>query len=174
MLIIAILAALILGASGYVLKKGALARTEAGVRAIGAALEAYRSDNVIYPRNTDTDALDARLSGNPSAYQAASLFLYKSLSGDSDGNRVSETKGYYSFPINMLFPKESASNVLYIQDPFGFSFGYSTAAAKALEAGTGATAGYNPNYDLWSTAGKATAPSPGNATDVTLQWIKNW
>jgi hypothetical protein len=48
--------------------------------------------------------------------------------------------------------------VIGIRDPFGNPYGYST---KMASSGNG---GYNPTFDLWSTA---------NSTDQN-QWIKNW
>src|SRR2546425_7858146 len=80
--IIIILAGLILSTVGYVQKKGARSRAETEIAAMSAALESYKADNGIYPRDaTITDTLDARVSGNPANYQAASLFLYDSLFG---------------------------------------------------------------------------------------------
>src|SRR2546427_3565326 len=84
--IIIILAGLVLSTVGYVQKKGARARAETEIAAMSAALESYKADNGIYPRNADTDGLNARASGNPCAYQAASLYLYKQLSGDTNAN----------------------------------------------------------------------------------------
>src|SRR5205085_2122538 len=50
--IIVILAGLILSTVGYVQKKGARSRAEAEIAAISAALESYKADNGIYPRDT--------------------------------------------------------------------------------------------------------------------------
>ena len=64
--IIIILAGLILSTVGYVQKKGARSRAEAEIAAISAALESYKADNGIYPRdttNSTTDNLNARTSG---------------------------------------------------------------------------------------------------------------
>src|SRR3989440_10824324 len=70
--IIIILGSLILSTVGYVQKKGARARAETEIAAMSAALESYKADNGIYPRNSDTDSLNAQTSGNPTTYQAAS------------------------------------------------------------------------------------------------------
>src|SRR5260221_12215916 len=59
--IIIILAGLILSTVGYVQKKGARSRAEAEIAAMSAALESYKADNGIYPRDTNTDTLDARV-----------------------------------------------------------------------------------------------------------------
>src|SRR6266480_5912920 len=87
--IMIILAGLLLSTFGYMQKKGARARAETEIAAISAACESYKADNGIYPREaSSTDLLDAKVSGDPSAYQSASLYLYKQLSGDSAANRT--------------------------------------------------------------------------------------
>src|SRR5215813_1437443 len=80
--IIAVLTGLLLSTVGYARKKGARVRAETEIAAMSAALESYRSDNGIYARDCNADELVASSSGNPTAYQAASLYLYKQLSGD--------------------------------------------------------------------------------------------
>ncbi len=186
--IIIILAGLILATVGYVQKKGATSRAAAEIAAMSAALESYKADNGIYPRDISpayTDRLDARDNGNPTArptpniYQKASQFLYGQLSGDYDnsnpaastnyntqidGGEVSN-RAYFTFKPQML--NTTTTTVNFIRDPFGNSYGYSTAQA----ANPGSSAGYNPTFDLWSTAGLTA--SPLTAT-VTAQWIKNW
>ncbi|MEY2521108.1 MAG: hypothetical protein QOF24_2867 [Verrucomicrobiota bacterium] len=176
MAIILILAGLILATSSYVQKKGARSRAEAEIAAMSAALENYKADNGIYPRGnasgattspSDTDNLDARVNANPSTYQSASLFLYKQLSGDSNADLQPPggAKSYFSFKPQMLSGGRDANgnltSVLFIRDPFGTSYGYSTAYQNAQ------TTGYNPTFDLWSTA---------NADPLTdrSQWVKNW
>src|SRR6476620_7591930 len=124
--IIIVLAGLVLSTVGYARKKGARARAETEIAAMSAALENYKADNGVYPREaSSTDMLDARLSGNPSGYQTASLYLYKQLSGDFAANRTPTGKGYMVFKPNMLFPADQTQNVLFIQDPFSNSYGYS-------------------------------------------------
>jgi prepilin-type N-terminal cleavage/methylation domain-containing protein len=167
--VIIILAGLILSTVGYVQKKSARARAETEIAAMSAACENYKADNGIYPRDaSSTDVLDARVSGDPSNYQAASLYLYKQLSGDSSGNRSPTGKSYMEFKPKMLLPAGGTGTVTAIADPFGNSYGYSTANQ------TDPTKGYNPTFDLWSTSGLTTNP-PGTPPDtVTPQWIKNW
>jgi hypothetical protein len=67
----------------------------------------------------------------------------------------------------MLFPPDQTQNVQYIQDPFGYSYGYSTTFQHDLDQGLQPTHGYNPTFDLWSTAG-------GTTTSDIPKWIKNW
>src|SRR6266576_2285837 len=162
-IIIFILAGRVLSISSYVQNKGKHARAETEIAAMSAALESYKADNGIYPRNSDTDSLNAQTSGNPTTYQAASLYLYNSLFGTTSGSRTPNTgaKSYFVFKPNMLSPDDQTLNVQYIRDPFRNSYGYST-----IQAATG-TGGYNPTFDLWSTNGLT------SGTDST-QWIKNW
>jgi general secretion pathway protein G len=166
--IIIVLAGLVLSTVGYARKKGARARAETEIAAMSAACENYKADNGVYPQEaSSTDMLDARLSGNPSGYQTASLYLYKQLSGDFAANRTATGRGYMVFKPNMLFPADQTQNVLYIQDPFSDSYGYSTIQAATQNT----TKGYNPTFDLWSTA--SLTSSPPTAADQN-QWIKNW
>jgi len=169
--VIIILTGLVLSTVGYVQKKGARARAETEIAAMSAALESYKADNGIYPRNADTDGLNTRTSGNPCAYQAASLYLYKQLSGDTNANFQYGAKSYFTFKPNMLGTSSTVTTdacgntltpttVSYIRDPFGNIYGYSTIQAATQDS----TQGYNPTFDLWSTA---------NSTDPN-QWIKNW
>ncbi len=190
--IIIVLAGLILSTMGYVRKKGARSRAETEIAAMSAALESYKADNAVYPRpqpapNTTTDTLDARTMGDPTTanYKAASLVLYRALSGDRNLNRIVDAAdesldidgstlgtpltqlptSYYTFKPNQLSPTDQSLPIEFIRDPFGNSYGYST----ANQADPTTPKGYNPTFDLWSTAGTTS----GSATDQ-LQWIKNW
>ena len=158
-MVIFILAALVLAASSYVQNKGARARAETEIAAMSAALESYKADNGIYPRDaTNTDSVNPATSPVPTT---ASKYLYEQLSGDTNDDRTPETKSYFTFRPNMLVPAPpSTGNVTAIRDPFGNPYGYSTAKAA------GQAYGNNPTYDLWSTA--------GDTTSNPTKWIKNW
>jgi general secretion pathway protein G len=163
-IIILILAGLVLSISSYVQNKGARARAETEIAAMSAALESYRADNGIYPTSAITNALDPA-TPTPSSYVTACQDLYIRLSGDSDGNPTtttsSDTKNYLGFlKPNMLKPNPPGAGT-YFCDPFGNSYGYSTAKAS------GAPSGNNPTFDLWSTAG-------GKTPADVAKWIKNW
>jgi prepilin-type N-terminal cleavage/methylation domain-containing protein len=137
--IIIILAGLILSTVGYVQKKGARSRAETEIAAMSAACESYES---------------------------ASLYLYTQLSGtNADRTPITGSKSYFTFKPNQLSPSDQTLPVEFIRDPFGNSYGYST-ANQADPA-----KGYNPTFDLWSTAGLTSDP-PTDA--ITQQWIKNW
>jgi prepilin-type N-terminal cleavage/methylation domain-containing protein len=158
MTIILVLSGLIFGASSYVQNKGRRSRAEAEIAAMSAALENYKADNGIYPTDpVKTDLVDPNVSPPPSG---ASLFLYEKLAGDSNDDRVAEATSYFSFKPNQLSPADQTQNVAFIRDPFGNSYGYSTAKAASPAGITG----HNPTFDLWCTA---------NETDPA-RWIKNW
>jgi prepilin-type N-terminal cleavage/methylation domain-containing protein len=172
--IIIVLAGLVLSTVGYVQKKGARSRAETEIAAMSAACESYKADNGIYPQDaTTTDTLNARVSGDPTnpSYKQASLYLYTQLSGtNADRSLITGARSYFAFKPNQLSPSDQAQPVEFIRDPFGNSYGYSTAQA----ANPGGSAGYNPTFDLWSTAGLTSNP-PGTPPDtITPQWIKNW
>ena len=164
MTVIVILAGLVLSTVGYVQKKAARSRAETEIAAIAAACESYKADNGIYPRSaTTTDTLDARSTINMTNYQTASQYLYGEIAGDPDFDGVPNpnSKSYMRFKPNMLGMDNA--NKVYPRDPFGNSYGYST-----VQAATGNNSlGYNPTFDLWSTAGLTSGADP-------TQWIKNW
>ena len=184
--VIIILTGLVLSTVGYIQKKGARARAETEIAAMAAALESYKADNGVYPSNSVTNNLDPRTNGDPgtTAYSFASQYLYGELSGDRNFNYVIDpseqgNRSYFAFKSTppsadgtsnsgMLSITRSGSTytVNYIRDPFGNSYGYSTAQA----ANPGGSTGYNPTFDLWSTGGTVDATNPPNQS----QWIKNW
>jgi len=165
--IITVLTGLILSTVGYARKKAALARAETEIAAMSAACENYKADNGAYPTNSDTQTLDPTNELDPTVnppndYTRASLWLYKQLSGDATGSRQLSAKSYMTFKPNMLLPPPpSTATVTAIADPFGNSYGYST---KMAVTGGG---GYNPTFDLWSTAS-------GTTSNDLPKWIKNW
>jgi type II secretory pathway pseudopilin PulG len=201
--IITVLTGLVLSTVSYARKKAALARAETEIAAMAAACENYKADNGIYPRdptaNTATDRLNAKTDGNPvlnpappnpsgATYPLASLVLYRALSGDRNLDRSITTadenfnidgttltppltqlpQSYFGFKPNMLSPTDQAQNVQYVRDPFGNAYGYST--AFQYDPNTG----YNPTFDLWSTAGLTANPPVAPPDTITPQWIKNW
>jgi len=172
--IVTVLTGLVLSMAGYARKKAATTRAGAEIAAMSAACENYRADNGIYPANSDTNTLNAQTSFNPSAYQAATLYLYNALFGATAGSRTPNTgaKSYFVFKANMLFPADQTQAVQYIQDPFGNSYGYSTIDNPVVNPNP--TPGYNPTFDLWSTAGVAPSPTPAPPATQQDQWIKNW
>jgi prepilin-type N-terminal cleavage/methylation domain-containing protein len=195
MVIILVLVGLVLATSSYVHNKGARTRAEAEIAALSAALENYKADNGVYPRdltpNTATDKLNSRTMGNPTSatepFKSASLVLYRALSGDRNLDRTVTTQdenynidgsalsppltqppaSYFPVKPNQLSPSDQSQLVQFIRDPFGNSYGYSTAYQYR------STTGYNPTFDLWSTSNLGIDP-PGSNDTITPQWIKNW
>src|SRR5882762_4535854 len=111
--IIIILTGLVLSTVGYVQKKAARSRAETEIAAMSAALESYKADNGIYPRDNTTtgytDGLNARInlapapSPSPNAYTSASFYLYSQLSGlDQNQQPVAGMKSYFTFRPQML------------------------------------------------------------------------
>jgi len=208
--VILIIAAFVVNAAGLAQRKAARARALGEISTMSAACESYKADNGTYPRQagvTEADQtgngdapIDPKKHGNPAGqnYQKASQFLYVELSGDKDLNGVlnggsEPKKGYMAFDKNQLGTTKDENGgitkVNYIQDPFGVSYGYSTAGAQAeelfkAEAATkgdkatprGADSpGFNPTFDLWSTAGSKVPGSASASTDLDRnQWVKNW
>ncbi len=183
--IIAILAALTLGAASGVMSKAARSRASAEVQAISTALESYKTDNGAYPAssglltNSPYSTTDGSVSGG--LYQKSSQLLYQSLSGQTNflDTPLPGTKSYMAFKKNQLGNASAAAgtastsaSATYIQDPWGYSYGYSTGTG-----GGGATTNYPYNgngfFDLWSTGGLTTT-SANNALTNTATWISNW
>ena len=159
MAIILVLAGLILATSSYISNKGARSRAEVEIAAMSAALENYKTDNGIYPSDI---TIDARTIGDPAQYQTASTTLFKNLSGDLNGDGQSDpgVTSYMAFKPNQT---GGTTAPFFVKDPFGNSYGYSTIFQ------TDSTKGYNPTFDLWSTAGTSTTGTPN-----PVPWIKNW
>jgi prepilin-type N-terminal cleavage/methylation domain-containing protein len=212
MVVIAILAALILNIHSFVNAKASSSRAQGEIQAMSAACESYKADNGSYPRlaTTTEGTLSSSVPATQSAppispmtnfdpvqadakvYQAASLFLYEQLSGDlnADGlHQTNEPAPYMNFrpdQIGKLTP--TATQISYLQDPYGNSYGYSTAAAadedayqQAIQTNPAATRvtthGFNSTFDLWSTGGKNAKPASSSTADqnaVWGRWIKNW
>jgi len=153
---------------------------------MSAACENYKADNGVYPRgngalgNTnppyDTDQLETNSDpqgGDPGNFLNSALYLYRQLSGDSDGNPTTsgagDTRGYFTFKPNMLNPSPPGPNT-YIKDPFGYAYGYSTLG----NANPSDTRGNNPTFDLWSTCGETAKKTGETFQQYQQRWIKNW
>jgi prepilin-type N-terminal cleavage/methylation domain-containing protein len=218
--IIVVLAGLVVGVAGYATKRSAQARATGEIKMLESGCENYKSDNGAYPREVltsgqpgVTDLISPKNNFTPTAtqYTNASLFLYKELTGDKKGSGTTpdgvpddgEPRYLKDLDPRILNVRRDTSTkaireVRYLQDPFGFSYGYSTAAAKAEQdfqreliiwntkrTGTpprrpqGALLpGFNTgSYDLWSTAGSNPSSSPSADAAKELEWskwLKNW
>jgi prepilin-type N-terminal cleavage/methylation domain-containing protein len=167
--IIAILAALTLYAGSAMMNKAARSRASAEIQAMSTALESYKTDNGIYPQVTSGMATNAYSANDGSQvgglYQTSSQLLYLSLSGQTNftDNPVAGAKSYMAFKANQIGnPTGAAAGGSYVQDPWRYSYGYST--------GTTNTPPYNGTgfFDLWSTGGLLTAKANVNT------WLSNW
>src|SRR4051812_4373074 len=208
MVIIAIIAGLVMGVAGITIQKGNRSRAQGEIAGITASAERYKTDNGDYPRQDgitedtkgQTPPIDPRTDGDPTArkYEDASQFLYGQLAGDSLLNGkpgANGEKNYMNFTPGMIEKTGTGAEtrILYVKDPFGHSYGYSTMGMRMEElykekaAGadrnvdtkkgqardTTNTFGYNAGiFDLWSTAGQKKAPSISPA--VQAKWVKNW
>ena len=182
--IIIVLGGLVLSTVGYARKKSARARAETEIAALSAACENYKADNGIYPRASVTDTFTAITNRTPpdpqptsydpsvTAYSFTSFDLYGKLSGNPSGDRTTYTQQrYFQFKPNMLSPPDGTGTVTAIRDPFGNSYGYSTAQAFYIDnPGSNPNYGFNPTFDLWTTSGTSTAT---NAAYEKV-WITNW
>ena len=192
--LIAILAGLVALITPLVHRNGARARAEGEIKTLSGGLESYKIDNGSYPQDPQkTDALDPRQNMVADAsqtgtapYSMSSRFLYESLTGDTNdtGKAGAMTKNYApdfwkASRLGGIKTDGVVTTVGFIADPFGNSYGYSTAGladeqqfrqALATPSTAGSAArkgkGYNPTFDLWSTAGDTL----GN----TAKWAKNW
>jgi prepilin-type N-terminal cleavage/methylation domain-containing protein len=155
--------------------------------------------------NVPSDLLDPRTMGNSESnnalYANASLELYEALTGDLSQSGTGGGPGVTNYIHDMKpdvmgrsypdVPVSGTNQVQYLSDPFGNCYGYSTANSTSASTGTNtvqgypttssAYPGYNPTFDLWSTAGSVSSPysgggatAPGSAGDPALQWTKNW
>ena len=133
---------------------------------LSVALESYKDEHGTYPSDPlSTEQLKPKTSFDPGSYIKASQFLYRALSGGeiqgADGKNAAERRVYLEFPRQMLRAGEPGGT--YIADPWGNSYGYSTFKSVHPES----LDGYNPTFDLWTTAG-------GKREKDQARWTKNW
>lgn len=187
MAIIAILAALTLGAASGVMNKAARSRAAGEIQGMSTALESYKTDNGAYPTvnvatgfvmpgtlvtNSAADPYHATtLDGTMVDYQNNSQVLYLALSGQTNfiDNPGAGVKSYMSFKRNQVADAGSGS---YVQDPWGYSYGYSTGTTNNAPA---PSYPYNGAgfFDLWSTGG-VLQPKLAATPSLTNTWVSNW
>ena len=215
--IIVLLTGLVISVGVYVHRKGALARTAGEVKMLESACENYKGDTGSYPRDTEvnsvTDNLNPKVDFIPTTgtYAKSSLFLYKELTGDKsttgdadlggtsaggppngipDFGEPRYLKEFEPRILNAVKDKATGkiTTVNFFQDAFGFSYAYSTAAAKdeqkfrtdlltdpsTAKRPTGSDLhGFNAgSFDLWSTGGKTMKDTTDDLT--WAGWVKNW
>jgi prepilin-type N-terminal cleavage/methylation domain-containing protein len=188
MAIIAVLAALTLGAAAGVKAHAFRNRAQSEIEAMKAGLESYKIDNGAYPVGTTAvQPAPSSLLGppgvanypldptNPSgvnfaAYQTASQALFQALYGAAyiGVAPAAGVKSYMNFNTSQVGSPNGPT--AYVKDPWNNPYGYSTGDVLSPQVqypfnGTG-------SFDLWTTAGNSAAtaslPNPVNA------WITNW
>jgi prepilin-type N-terminal cleavage/methylation domain-containing protein len=215
MAIIVILAGIVVGLAGYVTKKSNLTRAQGEMSMLKAALENYKAETGGYPQEVIgddgegvTDLLSPKRHFIPTSteYSNSSQYLYKQLTGDKTGTsnqpdgvpddgEPSYLKQYDKNRILAVDKNSSTGAIIKVkgfQDPFGYYYGYSTAAARtervfqsdfkkgnATSRKTGDDMpGYNTaSYDLWCTAGSKPTTNPSSPAlkeRETAKWEKNW
>ena len=163
--IIAILASLILYAGIGVIKKGQRSRASAEIAAMSTALDGYKTDNGIYPPSDGVLLTNAynTYDGTSSNYQTNSTLVFIALTGQNylGATPAAGVKSYMNLKANQV--GNPGGPFSYVKDPWGNSYGYSTATNAA-----GITP-YNGNgfFDLWSTGGE-------KAGGLQAAWLSNW
>jgi type II secretory pathway pseudopilin PulG len=214
MTVILILTGLVISIAGYVINKGNVTRARGELQMLDTAMKGYKADSGTYPQDMQpalasegvTDKLKSRVHFIPieKVYEDANIFLYKELTGDREGKGTDPdgipeegARIYWTDIQPQMLKVERDANkkivrVRYIQDPWGYAYGYSTAALyeeqkyeKKLKAGekpdklTGdASPGFNPESpDMWSTGNSrptAQPTSPVEKEKLWAKWQKNW
>jgi len=175
MAIIAILAALILGAGMGLIQTGLRSRAKAEIQAMSTAAEGYKTDNGIYPQSDGVQLLTnspyQNYDGTSVNYQTNATLLYLALSGQTNFTDMPApgTKAYMTFKANQIGSPTANS---YVQDPWKMAYGYSTGTPT-----TANTTNYPYNgsgfFDLWSTGGVTSAQVSAKPA-LTNTWISNW
>ena len=211
MAVILILTGLVIQISSYVTNRGSKARATAEIAMLSTACESYKADAGAYPEDLGAEGVTNALKPkkdfrpNKSEYELASRFLYKELSGDTLGKGdfpdgipdKDEPRYLKEFDPKLLKTTKDTggkiTEVKFIQDPFGYAYGYSTAAARderkylqdLKEKGSAARRpsaqdmdGFNAaSFDLWSTGGSKPSDDPTSEKEKELEWakwVKNW
>lgn len=179
--IIAILATLILAAASGLEAQGERKRSMSEIDGMSAALENYKRDNGLYPpannllvKGTSPNlSYDITVAPNTDggSYELASSALYQALSGQTNFITTTAPSGsvYFAFTKKQIgISSSSLANQgnTYAQDPWGYSYGYSTGDSLIPQQQTPFRgSGF---FDLWSTGGWT--PSSGS----TNNWVVNW
>jgi prepilin-type N-terminal cleavage/methylation domain-containing protein len=203
--VIVVLTAMVVGVAGLVQSRSARARAKVEIAMLSLAVDRYKSEVGTYPRTERTDKLSPREDFQPTKgkYAEACLDLYKELTGDKmepcDGVPEPDAVSYLKeFDARILkktttgVGADKKTKIEGFQDPYGYTYGYSTAAAaveaeylkdlrkdpdKARPKGKDAK-GYNSaGFDMWSTVGSNPSgelKSDKEKTTEQAKWEKNW
>ena len=126
---------------------------------MSAACENYKADTGVYRSSKrasgrDLDGLDPSTTNLDDYKMPFTLHVRPNFSEISTSSGTPDTgvRSYMTFKPTLLLrddmsnPPSSTNQVTAIRDPFGNSYGYSTARA----ANPSGNAGYNPTFDLWT------------------------
>jgi len=166
--IIAILAAITLGVSGYAQRRAGASRAQSEIAAISAALDKYKMDNGVYPATaaipTANNGYDPTIS--PYAYTNNATVLYTNLAGRAHYTNAPSGPVYMEFTVSQLTTNAGAAD--YVTDPFGYPYGYVADDPTVPTAYVVYNKGF---FDLWSTRGQSGTTAASQNAD---QWISNW
>jgi hypothetical protein len=140
----------------------------------------YKSDNGVYaPADTFAKGTNDYASVQDDVvtgtnYEGSSILLYQALSGKTNFDDVpvaGVTKTYTSFKATQIANITPGSGNSYVQDPWGYAYGYYTGDTATPQqyppfTGTGL-------FDLWSTGG-TTATANSTTPGWTNTWVSNW
>ncbi len=163
--IISILLGLVIFAGTGALKSALISRTRTEIGGMKSALTAYKIDNGAFPVSTSLSGPPAGNYPTPSgpadpAYTLSSQVLFSSLAGRTSFTSTTLTGKVY-FPFTSAQVGNPSGNT-YVQDPFQYSYGYST-QLSATQYPNGGPA----FYDIWSVG-----PIP-MSTNVNT-WVTSW
>lgn len=200
--IIGILTALTLGAAKVVQDKAARSRAQGEISAIELALERYKIDNGDYPTSTEitiTNGLykgDLKTAAVLTSYQgndvtmdtttgaitagSGSKLLFAELVGKTRLEGALTATGRTQYIELKKGQVGSPTSKSYLQDPWGFPYGYYYKYNGDITGASNTTAKSLFNEvvpDLWSTAGETstvslTAPPEDKAR--YMRWMTNW
>jgi prepilin-type N-terminal cleavage/methylation domain-containing protein len=192
--VIALLAGITIGTLGAVQKKAARGRSAAEIAAIETALERYKVDFGDYPAVFSISTSGDVYAGNPSSYLGSPANIDPNngqiTSGTGARRLFAELMGRKKF-TDAVHPNrtpylelkegqigDKAGNS-YIQDPFGYAYGYYYNPAGVLPSTPNRKSLMNYVMpDIWSTGGETgtvdftNKASPGYGR--YQKWITNW
>ncbi|MDX6766997.1 MAG: prepilin-type N-terminal cleavage/methylation domain-containing protein [Candidatus Methylacidiphilales bacterium] len=178
MTIITVLAGITIGVMGNVQKKAATSRASVEIAAIETALERYKIDNGDYPVANGIAITSNLYSSNPSnaTYTTSGRTLFTALMGRSAYSATANATAYIELKEGQV---GSLTTNSYIQDPFGYAYGYFYDSAGNVNSVASAKSLFNQVVpDIWSTAGETgavTVTNDGSANYARyLRWVTNW
>jgi prepilin-type N-terminal cleavage/methylation domain-containing protein len=196
--VIAILVGITIGTLGSVQKNAARGRATAEIAAIETALERYKVDNGDYPAAESSGITGDVYAGNPSDYIGSNATidpngqitegsggrrLFAELMGRTQFNAAPNANRvpYLELKQGQVGGTKSGDDLTncYIQDPFGYAYGYFYRPAGLSLATPNRRSLQNEVVpDIWSTGGETGTVNFTNTTSTEYgryqKWITNW